>query len=406
MSFDDPQAVLRECSARIAEAERHPFDEPLLRAKPAARAAELASECLASLPEAVQNDPEIGGALLIRKANALRLLGHARDADARESFDAALALAPERAGWWYDLALLHKHRGRWREALDATARAIELGGENEAVVFNRAIAATALGDGRTAAECLRKLGLHARVNAGGMPVVDGLSPVTLRLPARSSGHATAGDAPAGGVRAETAGGPRIPRRGAVFEVVWVAPISPVHGVIATPTFRDAPADYGDVVLWDAAPVAIHEVDGERVPRFALLEILARGDERRLRFVGLQQTAGEIDRLADTLPAGARLFVQTERIEHLCVRCASGEVLTKHEHTAPEEHRIVYGKVVLPGDADLGAARAAIEHAMRARGTFQIAVPELYELLGDTKRAGQEHQAWRGIERVAIRRGLA
>jgi hypothetical protein len=383
--------VLLECAARIAEAEKHPFDEPLLRAKPAARAAELASACLASLVAAQRNDPEVGGALLIRRANALRLLGHGRDAEARESFEAALALAPERAGWWYDLALLHKHRGRWREALGASARALELGGENEAVLFNHAIAATALGEGETAAECLRKLGLPARVNTGGMPVVDGLSPATLRLPARSSGHTTAGDAP---------------KEGAVFEVVWAAPISPLHGVIVTPTFRDAPADYGDVVLWDAAPVAIHEVDGDRVPRFALLEILRRGDERRLRFVGLQQRAGEIDRLADVLPGGSSVFVQSERIEHLCVRCASGEVLTKHEHTTPEEHRIVYGKIVLAASADLAAVRDTIEREARTRGTFQVAVPELYEQLGDTKRAGQEHQAWRGIERVAIRKGLA
>ena len=382
--------MLRECSALIAEAEKHPFDEPLLRAKPAERAAELATACLAHLPEAQRKDPDVGGALSMRRANALRLLGHARDAEAQASFEAALAIAPGRAGWWYDLGLLHKHRGRWREAFDATARAIELGGENEAVLFNHAISATALGLGETAAESLRKLGLPARVNAGGMPVVDGLPPVTLRLPARGTGHATAGDAP---------------DEGAVFEVVWVAPISPVHGVIVTPTFRDAPADYGDVVLWDAAPVSVHAQDGERVPRFALLEILRRGDERRLRFVGLQQAAGEIDRLAETLPDGSSVFVQEERIEHVCVRCASGEVLTKHEHTAPEEHRIVYGKLVVPGGADLAAARDAIERTARTRGTFQIAVPELYEALGDTKRAGQEHQAWRGIERVAIRKGL-
>ena len=42
---------------------------------------------------------------------------------------------------------------------------------------------------------------------------------------------------------------------------------------------------------------------------------------------------------------------------------------------------------------------------RALRTMRLAMPELYEKTGPTKRAGQEHQAWRGIERVALKRGL-
>ena len=37
-----------------------------------------------------------------------------------------------------------------------------------------------------------------------------------------------------------------------------------------------------------------------------------------------------------------------------------------------------------------------------RRDVSIAIPALYELLKDTKRAGQEHQAWRGIEGKALR----
>ena len=39
------------------------------------------------------------------------------------------------------------------------------------------------------------------------------------------------------------------------------------------------------------------------------------------------------------------------------------------------------------------------------GRVVLAIPELYEALGDSKRAGQEHQAWRGIERNAMKKGL-
>jgi hypothetical protein len=390
MQETDPRAVLEVCAALIAEAEQHPADEPLRRRAPAERAADAAQRCLDSLSPEHRGETDIGGALYARRANALRLMGHDRDADARAAFDAALATAPDRAGWWYDLGLLHKHRGRWQEAYDASARARSLGGDTRPVLFNLAIAATALGRGDEAAACFGALGIDARVNDAGMPVVDGLPRVQVRVPARGSGHASAGEAP---------------DHGAVFEVVWVEPISPLHGVVASPTFRDAPVDFGDVVLWDAAPVAVTSIEGRPVPRFPLLEILRRGDERRLRFVGLQQAPGEIDRLESALPSGCRVFVQAERVEHVCVRCASGEALTKHEHTSPEEHRIVYGKIVAPSGVDLVSLRDAVERTARARGTWQLAVPELYEQLGDTQRAGQEHQAWRGIERVAMRKGI-
>ena len=48
--------------------------------------------------------------------------------------------------------------------------------------------------------------------------------------------------------------------------------------------------------------------------------------------------------------------------------------------------------------------AGVGKSLILRG-LAIALPRLYELLEETKRAGQEHQAWRGVERKAIKRGL-
>ncbi len=387
----EPRAAIETSAALIAEAERIPPDEPLRRRGPALRAADEAARALGALSDDERGDPDVEGVLHLRRANALRLAGHEHDAEARASFEAALALAPDRAGFWYDYALLHKWRGRWQEAFDANLRARTAGGDTKPVLWNLAIAATALGRGGVAAECWRALGMPARVNDAGMPVVEGLEPAQVRVPSRGTG--------------DEHGGP-VPDRGGTFELVWVAPLSPVHGVVESPTFGEAPTDYGDVILWDGAPASVAEIDGKVVPRFPLLEILRRGDERRMRFVGLQQASAEVDRLEQALPAGCLVFVQSERVEHACVRCASGEVLTRHEHTAPEAHRIVYGKIVAPADVPLARVRDVIAEQMRARGTFQLAVPALYELLGDAKRAGQEREAWRGIERVAIRKGLA
>lgn len=388
---EDPEVVSEAAAVLVAEAERHPLDEPERRRGPAEIAAEATRRCLASMDGPPPGDDRVAGRLLILRANALRLAGHSHDAEARQAFEEALRHQPDSAGWHYDLGLLHKHRGRWREALAANVRARELGGDTKPVLWNLAIAATALGEGETAAECWRSLGIDARVNDAGMPVVAGLDPVQVRVPSRGTGHRDAS---------------AVPDQAATFELLWAAPLSPVHGVVQSPAFREAPVDWGDVVLWDGAPVGVTEIEGTPVPRFILLEILRRGEERRLRFVGLQQGPGEVERLQASLPDGSLVFVQAERVEHVCPRCASGDVLVKHEHAPPEEHRIVHGKIIVPSGQALDAVRDALEHEMRSRGTFQIAVPELYEQLGDTRRAGQEHQAWRGIERVAIRRGIA
>lgn len=390
---DDPPIVIAACAALNALAERRPLDEPpLADGGPARIAAEAALRCIEKLDARAASDPAVAGYLWINRANALRMLGRSEDLAARAAFDRAVAIAPDRGGFWLDLALLHKWRGRFQEAFDATLKARARMGETRAVQFNLAICATALGQGDVAAGAWRKLGIPAEVNAkSGMPVVEGLPPVQVRVPAKGPGADL---------------GTTIPDRAATFEILWVLPLSPVHGVVQTPTFRETPVDYGDVILWDAAPIAIGEHEGEKVPRFALLEILRRGDERRFRFVGLEQRAGDVDRLAEALPEGCVVVVHTERVEHVCPRCASGDALKKHEHLPPEEHRVTYGKIVVPASVDLGAFRDALEAATRKDGRVVLAVPALYEALGDTRRAGQEHQAWRGIERTAIRKGLA
>jgi len=56
---------------------------------------------------------------------------------------------------------------------------------------------------------------------------------------------------------------------------------------------------------------------------------------------------------------------------------------------------------LPPTQDLGVFREAWEAAIGVR-PVSMSLPGLYEELGDSKQAGQEHQAWRGIEGKALR----
>jgi len=385
---EDWRLTISAASLLIEQAGRRGMDEPILHEDgPASWAATALQRSLAALGDADREEADVAGALRATLGNALRLCGPGRDAEAQEAFTAAIELDPERGEWWYDAGLLDKWRGRFDDGYAANEQARMRMGPQRPVLWNLAICATALGKGEDAVEIWEEIGVPARLDrARGMPYVAGLPPVLLRVLSRTS--------PMDGTS-------RIPDKAVGFELVWIAPLSPCHGVVQSPTFRDAPIDYGDLVLWDGAPVAAHQTsERETVPVFPLLEILRPGEERRWPFVALQRELGAFDGLEQSLPEGTRVFVRQERIEHHCAACDSGAP-HEHEEEPPMSAPLLRGKVIVPRTQDLRAFRDAWE-AELAKRPLSISLPALYEQLGDSKRAGQEHQAWRGIEGKALR----
>jgi tetratricopeptide (TPR) repeat protein len=381
----DRDLGLAACDALIRAAERLGPDAPIDTEGPAARAAQLAAQSLEKLSTAERSDPSIGGYWLMNHANALRL-AHLHEA-ADKTYTAALALDPNNGDWWFNFGLLHKAQHDFKRGLEAAQRAHELLGDRRGVLWNIALCATALGRGDVAVPALRALGFAAQLLPGGMPHVEGLPALQVRVATRGSGHGF------GGADLD---------RSVAFELVWVSPASPCHGVVQTPTFREASVDYGDVVLWDGTPIGVTDHEGKAVPRFPLLSRLRQGDERRLRFIALEQGEGDVQRMGAELPAEAQLFVHRAQVELLCSRCASGEHMHKHKHTPPEPHRLVYGKIVVPGAADLIAFRRDLDAQLARHSRVQLVMPGLFEALGDTAGAGKAHQIWRGLERSALK----
>ncbi|MFI5305740.1 MAG: hypothetical protein ACHQ53_00230 [Polyangiales bacterium] len=378
---EDPALVMRACDALIRAAERTPPDEPPAERGPAQLAAMAAAHCLAGLAPEPSN-ASVRAFLHMSHANALRL-SHAYD-EALGACERALALEPERGAFWLNLGLLHKARRDFEAGLVANQRARALLGDEKAALWNIAICATALGRGAIAVEAWRTLGHDAGIADTGMPLVDGLPPFAVRAASIGSGHGAQS---------------KVPERSVGFEQLWVTPLSPCHGVISSASYREAAVDYGDLVLWDGVPVARAEHEGRHVPCFALLAVLRRGDERRLRFVALQQEPGQLAALGHDLPEQSQLFLHHERIELLCPRCASGEHMRKHAHAPSEEHRLAYGKIVIGASVNLGAYRRDLEMRLRRHPGVQLVMPGLFEALGETAAAGKAHQMWRGLERA-------
>ncbi len=394
---DDWRIALPTAGMLIEQAGRRGMDEPTLSEDgPAWWAARTLERSLDALDESDRDNPEIAGNLYAMLGNALRFCGPGRDAEAQEAFTRAIELDAERGEWWYDAGLLDKWRGRFEEGFAANDQARMRLGPERPVLWNFAICATAIGKGEEAVAAWEALGVPARLDqARQMPYVAGLPPMLVRVLSRTP---------------ETDATSSMPQKAVAFELVWVAPLSPCHGVVQSPTFRDAPVDYGDLVLWDGAPVAAHQIPGQDpMPVFPLLEILHKGDEWRWPFVALEREPGALDGLQEELPQDVRVFIQHERFAHHCAACEGGQ---PHEHAphgpadptevgSGSDPSLIRGKVIVRPTPDLAGFREAWEAATRARAV-SIAIPGLYEQLGESKRAGQEHQAWRGIEGKVLR----
>jgi tetratricopeptide (TPR) repeat protein len=383
---EDPELVTRACDALIRAAERVPPDEAPAADGPAQLAARAAERCLAAL-QAGKGDAAMIAYVRMGRANALRL-ARAYD-EALAAFELALAAEPERGAWWFNLGLLHKARGDFAAGLQANQRAQALLGDQRPALWNAALCAIALGQGQVAVEALRKLGHDAQLSTSGMPFVDGVPPLQVRAATIGSGLGS---------------GSAMPERAVGFELLWVTPLSPCHGVVSSASYREASIDYGDVVLWDGAPVAVSRREGRQIPCFPLLAVLRKGDERRFRFIALQQQPEQVAKLAGDLPDQAQLFIHHERIALLCARCASGEHMHKHQHEPPEQHRLVYGKLVIPAAVELCAFKRELDARLRRHPGVQLVMPGLPEALGDSAAAGKAHQLWRGLERSGMAQG--
>ena len=391
----DWRLTLAAASLLIEQAGRRGMDEPtLIEDGPASWAAAALQRSLQALDDTDRSNADVAGNMHAMLGNALRLCGPGRDAEAQEAFTRAIELDPERGEWWYDAGLLDKWRGRFDDGYAANEQARMRMGPQRPVLWNLAICATALGKAEEAIEAWEEIGVPARLDRSrDTPYVAGLPPMLLRVLSRTpSTDATS----------------QLPDKTVGFELVWIAPLSPCHGVVQSPTFRDAPIDYGDLVLWDGAPVAAHKTSADdAVPVFPLLEILRPGNEWRWPFVALEREPGALEGLEKDLPEGTRVFVQHERVEHHCAACEAGEPHEEHAVAVPgsvsasASGALLRGKVVVQPTQDLGAFREVWEAATGGR-PVSISLPALYEQLGDSKRAGQEHQAWRGIEGKALR----
>lgn len=300
----------------------------------------------------------------IRLANAARVAGRAWDAVADETHRFIVSRTPDSAAAHYDYGLFLKNRGRFRESVHHNRRSFQLDPDDKATLWNLGIACTAIGDGATAIELWRTLGAKLELNEDGLP--EGTwDPVQVRLAERPVAERDAAQDDPG-----------------LEETIWIERLSPCHGRVRSALYQDLRVDYGDLVLFDGAPITHRTSNGQRTPVFPHLVTLKWGGWRMYPFAGRQGEQGKLAAVSDRLPDETMLYVHTEQLKLLCRGCWER---SDHREHSSELHRVVSGKLCVPPDTRLEQVGEALDTAMHGEG-FDVYVPTLRALLGDADRA--------------------
>ena len=253
--------------------------------------------------------------LSARRATQLHIAGvecseTGNEDGAIENYQKALGLDPKRGDTLYNLGLIYKYRGAWRESFDFNRRAREFQPSDEATLWNLAIAATALRDWATAREVWRALKVITEDGEG--PINRNMGQTPVRVNAEDLE-----DRP--------------------IEVVWSERLCPVRSRLVNIPTGATGFRYGDIVLHDGAAVGYRlNSYGKERPVFNVLELFEPS-----RF-STYEASIEVGNAADVealehLCGEASIPVEdwTANMEHLCKACSEGRPHEGHDQELKE-----------------------------------------------------------------------
>jgi hypothetical protein len=303
---------------------------------------------------------ELERRLLRGLGTAARMVGRQRDEVGAVAFRRLLELEPQDPVNHYNYGLFLKTRGRFRDGVEANNASARLRTKpDESTEWNRGICATGAGEGRIALDVWKRMGQKIDMGRFGLP--EGRYPqCKVRLAERPLAERTAAtDSPG------------------LEETIWVERLSPCHGIVRSVLYGSLGLDYGDVVLFDGAPITHHSYGGNKVPVFPHLATLVRNHYRLFDFAATQDEPGRIADISGELAADAVVYSHTEVFQILCTECW-GDSELDHERHRPEEKHVVSGRIAAPQQLDAGDLLAQIDRALETRPGCALYAPALCE----------------------------
>jgi tetratricopeptide (TPR) repeat protein len=311
--------------------------------------------------------------LLSGLATAARMLARQRDEVAEASHKRLIELDPANGSAHYNYGLFLKTRGRFDEGLRANQAALRLAREPvESYEWNLGICATGAGQGETALEVWRRMGQKIEMGRFGLPE-GGYPQCKLRLAERPLAERTAETDDPGHE-----------------ETIWIQRLSPCHGIVRSVLYQDLGVDFGDVVLFDGAPITYHTYGDAEIPVFPHLATLVRRGYQRYDFAGTQD---EPRRLADAsldLADDAIVYSHSENYRVLCASCWRDPDIDHERHDEVEWH-VVTGRIAAPPHIDPAELLSQLDAALASRSPCAIYAPTLCEAAGLAERAAVERR---------------
>jgi hypothetical protein len=322
--------------------------------------------------------------LLSALATTTRMMQRQRDEVAGWSYRRLVELAPDMGHHHYNLGLFCKTRGLFREGLLANqvaARLVEA--PVECYEWNLGICATGAGEGAVALDVWKRM--SQKIELGRFELPEGRYPqCKVKLAERPLAERDAGCDDPG-----------------LQETIWIERLSPCHGIVRSALYQNLGVDFGDVVLFDGAPITHHTYGETQVPVFPHLATLVRRGYRFYDFAGTQQAKGQLADASQGLAADAVVYTHTEQYVVLCATCWRSEQTDHAKHEARDEH-VVVGRIVAPPDIEPGELLRQLDDAIAARPPCRIYAPALCEAAGLHERGAVER---RRFDMIVSAKGL-
>jgi hypothetical protein len=316
---------------------------------------------------------ETEGQLLKGLSTAARMMARQRDELVETSCRRLIELDPDNSSHHYNLGLFLKTRGRFRDGVIANQTAATLVDRRpESYEWNLGICATGAGEGALALQTWKRLGQKIEMGRFGLPE-GGYPQCKVRLAQRPLAERTADSDDPG-----------------LEETIWIERLSPCHGIIRSVLYQDLGIDYGDVILFDGAPITYHTYGEKKIPVFPHLATLFRNHYRVFDFAGTQEAAGQIADASNDLNGDAVVYSHAENFTLMCASCWQDPDLD-HSHDATVEKHVVTGRIVAPTTLDVRELLRQLDAAISKREPCRVYVPDLCESAGFASRASFERR---------------
>ncbi len=308
-------------------------------------------------------------------SSVARLMARRYDDLAERSYARLVELLPETSWAHYNQGLFFKTRGRFFEGLLANQKAIDLSDtQRENYQWNLGICATGANEGAIALNVWKEMDQNIELGRFNLP--EGRYPTCkVRLAEHTLAERTSScDEPG------------------LEETIWIERLSPCHGIIRSVLYQDLGVNYGDVILFDGAPITVHKYGETQVAVFPHLSTLRRNNYHFYDFAGTQEANGELEELSAQLEGDAVVYSHTESYVTLCSTCWRDEKID-HEHLATEEKHVVTGRIAAPPDVEPFDLLEQIDKQLKHTPANRIFSPQLCLAAGLEDRAKFEERRY-------------